>query len=148
MSLNIVRDGNTVEIGLWGLHTPIIANPSDESSRHHHFFLWPSLDSVTHPDYNTPMEPNKTVTISMDKFKRIIGRLDLLGMDLSEMIPTIQSEEERKKMSRNMYDLAFIVGWMIRQTGQKIVTKDAGDLAMHGMTTAERMVAEIEQMEC
>ena len=94
------------------------------------------------------MDPNKTVTIPMDNLKRIIGRLDLLGMDLFEMIPTIQSEEEREKMLQNTNDLSFIVDWMIRQTGQYIHPEDAGDLAMHGKTTAERMIAEIEEMKC
>jgi hypothetical protein len=94
------------------------------------------------------MEPNKTVTIRMDNLKRIIGRLDLLGLDLMEMIPTMESEEEREKMVENTDDLSFIVNWMIQQTGQEINIEDAGDLAMHGMTTAERMIAEIEEMKC
>lgn len=84
----------------------------------------------------------------MDNLKRIIGRLDLLGLDLMEMIPTMESEEEREKMVENTDDLSFIVNWMIQQTGQEINIEDAGDLAMHGMTTAERMIAEIEEMKC
>ena len=102
-----------------------------------------------HIVYNPSMEPTKTVTIPMENLKRIIGRLDLLGMDLFEMIPTIQSEEEREKMLANTDDLSFIVDWMIRQTGQDIDMEDAGDLAMHGMTTAERMIAEInDEIQC
>jgi hypothetical protein len=95
------------------------------------------------------MEPTKTVTIPLENLKRIIGRLDLLGLDLFEMIPTIQCKKEREKMLANTNDLSFIVNWIIEQTGQEIDLEDAGDLAMHGMTTAERMIAEInDEIQC